>query len=175
MATLCSKSGPSSSSTTDSSTVGISMCWGHFSRHCPHWTHRDANSGSPRPTAPPSRAAYINRAVSGLSTRDRLLYSSKQRGIFTPAGHGIQYWQPVHPTFISSRYLLSTLFTSCSSASVSESGCASPATSRFSSKWASSFIPESTTVTSGWFHTQRSAHSAGDLFIGASSQISFTA
>ena len=51
MATLCSKSGPSSSSTTDLRTVGMSMCWGHFSTHCPHWTHRDANSGSPRATA----------------------------------------------------------------------------------------------------------------------------
>ena len=39
----------------------------------------------------------------------------------------------------------------------------------------SSFIPERTTVTSGWFHTQRKAHSAGVLLVGASSQISFTA
>ena len=32
----------------------------------------------------------------------------------------------------------------------------------------SSFIPESTTVTSGWFQTQRSAHSAADRFVPAS-------
>lgn len=45
IATRSWKSGPSSSAATDSSITGMSMRWGHFSAHCPHCTHRDANSG----------------------------------------------------------------------------------------------------------------------------------
>jgi len=57
---------------------------------------------------------------------------------------------------------------------VSEPGSASPAIRAFSSMWASSFMPERATTTSGWFHTQRSAHSAGDRRTSASFQIAAT-
>ena len=39
--------------------------------------------------------------------------------------------------------------------------------------YASSFIPDRTTVTSGWFHIHRRDHSAGLRFLSVSSQIAW--
>ena len=40
----------------------------------------------------------------------------------------------------------------------------------FSLTWSKLLMPLKAVDTSGWFQTQRNAHSAGDLFVGAESQ-----
>ena len=176
MATLSSKPGPSSSSTTDSSIVGISMCWGHFSRALPALDAQGCKLGRPErdSAAQPcsvheffpvrivgqgtgccsarNTTGCLPRTGRACSTGNRYSRLSSVRGTSSP---------PFLPAAVP--------------LSVSESGYAWPATLRFSRICVSSFIPERTTVTSGWFHIQRSAHSAGVLLIGASSQISLLA
>src|ERR1017187_3459623 len=61
-----------------------------------------------------------------------------------------------------SRYLAPARATSSVSAAVSDPARPPAAVARFSSICVSSFMPESTTVTSGWSQTQRKAHSAGE-------------
>ena len=79
----------------------------------------------------------------------------------TPLGQGIQYPQPVQGAF-TRRAIAS--FTSSSSAKSSRVICPGRVLSamrQFSSTISRLFMPDSTQVTSGWSHSQRSAHSAG--------------
>ena len=91
-------SGPSNSFATLSRFWGIAMFCGHFSSHLPHLMQSDALFFLAF-TTPHSLKMYSNLARLSLN-RNFLLYNSKQPGIFTPDGHGIQYPQPVQPTFI---------------------------------------------------------------------------
>ncbi|OQB37495.1 MAG: hypothetical protein BWY05_00776 [Euryarchaeota archaeon ADurb.Bin165] len=85
----------------------------------------------------------------------------------------MQYWQPVHGTFISERHVSATFLMISYSFAVRLSGYAVSAISQFSSTCEISFIPERTMVTSGWSQSHLNAHSAGVLFISAWSSILF--
>ena len=84
--------------------------------------------GRPKPDCAAQPCCVHEFFPVGIVGRYRLLYSSKQSGIFTPDGQGMQVLAAGAADFHEFTVFLSTLFTSCSSFSVSESGYALSAT-----------------------------------------------
>ena len=78
----------------------------------------------------------------------RRLYAAKMPGMSTPLGQGMQYRQPVQPTFMFSLMAATTLASTCRSASDSIPGWLLSAVSKFSRTMSREFMPESTQVTS---------------------------
>ena len=91
----------------------------------------------------------------------RLKYS-KHSGMLTPWGHGVQYLHPVQGIRIRLSSSFFTFLNRESSAAVREAGNPVLAVSTFWRTCSGVDMPERTTVTSGWFQTQRSAQPAGE-------------
>src|SRR5659263_498821 len=90
----------------------------------------------------------------------------------TPCGHGMQYLHPVQGIMIRFSNSSFTFLKRGSSAFVNEFGTPFFVRSTFCRTCSGADMPERTTVTSGWFQTQRSAHSAGVCWTSAFFQIS---